>query len=153
ACVLARLLAAVYGRAADVLAALAAALGQQVTGEAGATRESFLRAAPFVGRREELARLTAIVRDAAQGKGSAWLVGGESGVGKSRLLDEVRTQALVKGMTVLRGQGRSQAGGPHHVWRDVVSGLALRAALGDTEPAALGAIRPDIAGLGGRAGP
>ncbi|PYO40062.1 MAG: serine/threonine-protein kinase PknK [Gemmatimonadetes bacterium] len=150
ACLLAKLPGERYGRAADVLAALAAALGQQVTGETVATRESFLRAAPFVGRREELARLTAIVRDAAQGKGSAWLVGGESGVGKSRLLDEVRTQALVKGMTVLRGQGRSQAGGPHHVWRDVVSGLALRATLGDTDAAVLRAIVPDIARLVGR---
>src|SRR5262249_6610690 len=61
--------------------------------------------------------------------GSAWLVGGESGVGKSRLLDELRTLALVKGMRVLRGQAISEGGQPYQVWRDVLRELCLKTAL------------------------
>ena len=152
--VLARLLAKQptdrYGSAAEVVGALAAALGQPLAVETVATRESLLQAAPLVGRGDELARFMAVLRDAALGNGSAWLVGGESGVGKSRLLDEVRTRALVEGMTVLRGHSLSQAGGPYHVWSDVVSALALRVTLGDDEAAVLRAIVPDIARLVGR---
>ena len=50
---------------------------------------------------EELQWALTQVKD---GHGSAWLVSGESGVGKSRLLDELRIHALTEGFTVLRGQ-------------------------------------------------
>ena len=72
-----------------------------------------------------------VVRDAEQGSGGAWLIAGESGVGKSRLLDEIRTRALVRGVSVLRGQARAQGGAPYHVWREVVSHAALRVRLSD----------------------
>jgi len=44
---------------------------------------------PFVGREPELGRLVEGWRQAAQGGGSIVLVGGEAGVGKSRLLREL----------------------------------------------------------------
>lgn len=46
--------------------------------------------------------------------GRAWLIGGESGVGKSRLLEELRIQALVAGAFVLRGQA-VEGGGLHRL--------------------------------------
>jgi len=144
--VLARLLAKNprnrYASADETVYALAAALGQALTVETVATRESFLQAAPFVGRREEIARLMDAVRDAAQASGSAWLIAGESGVGKSRLLDEIRTRALVQGVTVLRGQ--AEGGAPYHVWREVVTHAALRVHLSDEDVAVLRGIVPDI---------
>src|SRR6185436_7421564 len=88
-------------QASDVVHALGSALGQTLALETVATRESFLQAAPLVGRRAELATLLAALDDARHGSGAAWLIGGDSGVGKSRLLDEIRTRALVRGMTVL----------------------------------------------------
>lgn len=45
--------------------------------ERSAIGESFLQAATFVGRQTELAQLTAAFNAVKQGKGSAWLVGGE----------------------------------------------------------------------------
>jgi eukaryotic-like serine/threonine-protein kinase len=152
--VLARLLAKDpkdrFTSADETVRALGVALGEPLTVDTVATRESFLQAAPFVGRRDELARLIAVVREAEGGTGGAWLIAGESGVGKSRLLDEVRTHALVRGMTVLRGQARAHGGAPYHVWRDVVSHAALRVQLSDEDVAVLRAIAPDVGHLLGR---
>jgi hypothetical protein len=106
-----------YRDAEEVIAAFETALDQLLVAETIATRESLLQAAPLVGRSDELALLFGLLREAASGRGSAWLVGGESGVGKSRLLEEVRTRALVDGTLVVRGQAMRQGGAPYHVWR------------------------------------
>ncbi len=89
-----------YADAQAVIAALGAVTGQLLPVETVATRESFLQAAPLIGREAQLAQLTAALTQAVAEQGSAWLIGGESGVGKSRLLSELRTQALVQGVTV-----------------------------------------------------
>lgn len=88
-------------------------------------RESYLRAARFVGREAERAALQDALQQLHDGHGSAWLIGGESGVGKSRLLDEVRIQALVSGLNVLRAQGDDNAALPYQSWADVIARLAL----------------------------
>jgi len=59
--------------------------------------------ATLVGRSAELARLRALLDDAASGTVAA-LVGGDAGVGKSRLVSEVTTLAASQGFTVLCGQ-------------------------------------------------
>src|ERR671922_1389114 len=65
-------------------------------GPAMATRMTSTR---FVGRSGELAELEAALRDAAEGHPSLALIAGESGVGKSRLVQEligrVRDGAIV----------------------------------------------------------
>jgi DNA-binding CsgD family transcriptional regulator len=53
----------------------------------------------FVGRAEELAALDAAFERVQQGQPSAVLIGGEAGVGKSRMLSEFATQARATGMT------------------------------------------------------
>ena len=136
-----------FGDAAEVVAALSAALDQPLAAETVSTRESFLQAAPFVGRTSELEQLWEVVQRAIDGAGGAWLVGGESGVGKSRLLDEFRIRALVEGVVVVRGQARSQGGDPYHAWREVISSLVLRIDLGDSDAGVLRAIVPDMAKL------
>ena len=59
--------------------------------------------ATLVGRSAELARLRALLDDAASGAVAA-LVGGDAGVGKSRLVSEVTAIAAGQGFTVLCGQ-------------------------------------------------
>ena len=49
--------------------------------------------APMVGRAEELARLMAHVDRAAGGRSSSVLLGGDAGVGKTRLIDELTARA------------------------------------------------------------
>ena len=60
--------------------------------------------ATLVGRDAELARFRALLNDAANGRSVAALVGGDAGVGKSRLVAEVMSIAAYQGFTVLCGQ-------------------------------------------------
>ena len=138
-----------YDSAAEALAALCTAVHLPLPPESMAARESFLQAAPFIGRTAELACLEAARQQAVQGHGSGWLVVGESGMGKSRLLQELRIVALVNGAQVLRGQAQAN-GGAYHLWAELLRPLLLQTAPTDLETAVLHAIMPDIAGLVGR---
>jgi len=57
----------------------------------------------FIGRAAELAQLEDLVRRAAQGEPGFALIGGESGVGKSRLIDEFAVRATTAGARVIAG--------------------------------------------------
>jgi len=115
-----------------------------------AIRESYLEAAEFVGREDEFGQLTGALTAAQTGEGSGWLVGGESGVGKTRLLDEVRTQALVEGALVMEGQAIAEGGAPYHIWREVLRRLCLERELSDLEAGVLKMLVADISRLLGR---
>ncbi|HEY7456126.1 MAG TPA: AAA family ATPase [Solirubrobacterales bacterium] len=56
---------------------------------------------PFVGRERERERLDALWRGVTDGEGAVAAVGGEPGIGKSRLLDELGAGARASGGTVL----------------------------------------------------
>jgi len=123
---------------------LALTLPEQLSIETNETRESFLQASRFVGRSPELDRLVGSLAPLGQGRGCVWLLGGESGVGKSRLAEEVAIRALVSGVRVLRGQSVADATSPYDVWRPVIRGVVLTAAPTDGEAAILRSIIPDI---------
>jgi serine/threonine protein kinase/tetratricopeptide (TPR) repeat protein len=136
-----------YRDAAEIIAALNQATGQPLSVETPATRESFLQAARLVGRDHELQLLTGELERAAGGSGGAWLIGGESGVGKSRILEELRARALVTGATVLRGQEVSEGGAPYELFRDALRWLMLLTDPRDEEASACKPLVPDIAAL------
>lgn len=56
-------------------------------------------AIPFIGREAELSRLLGALDDAAGGAGAVVLVG-DAGIGKTRLAEELATQAAADGVTV-----------------------------------------------------
>ncbi|MEU5275449.1 AAA family ATPase [Streptomyces asoensis] len=60
-------------------------------------------ATPFIGREEELARLSGVLERARGGEARAVLIAGDAGVGKTRVLDEVAARAARSGTTVLTG--------------------------------------------------
>jgi DNA-binding SARP family transcriptional activator/RecA/RadA recombinase len=62
--------------------------------------------APFVGRREPLAALRAVWRQASAGAATVVMVVGEAGSGKTRLLTELAGEAHASGATVLAGRCR-----------------------------------------------
>jgi DNA-binding CsgD family transcriptional regulator/tetratricopeptide (TPR) repeat protein len=65
----------------------------------------------FVGRAAELAQLTEVARAAAEGDPGFVLIGGESGVGKSRLVTEFSGRAEAEGARVLVGDCVDLGGG------------------------------------------
>lgn len=68
--------------------------------------------ASFVGRDRELHELLEALDEAASGRGRLILIGGEPGIGKSRLADELATVARERGHQVLWGRGWEDAGAP-----------------------------------------
>ncbi len=116
----------------------------------GTIRDSFLQAARFVGRDGDLAELTRRLAAATAGRGGVRLIAGESGVGKSRLLEELRTLALVEGVLVVRGQAVRYGGSPYQVWRNVIRRLVLGCELDDLEVGVLSSLVPDLDELLGR---
>jgi DNA-binding SARP family transcriptional activator len=77
------------------------------------SRADAARRQPFVGRSEELARLTASADGVAIGCGAIVLLGGEPGIGKSRLVDELAEQLVgTAGWSVWRGRCPDAQGVP-----------------------------------------
>ncbi|HMI92106.1 MAG TPA: AAA family ATPase [Polyangiales bacterium] len=71
-----------------------------------------MRSRSFVGRGRELEELASAIDDAQHGRGSLWLVTGEPGIGKSRLLEEVARGAADRDVNVLWGRCWEAGGAP-----------------------------------------
>lgn len=130
----------------EIVRALSEATGVAVPPAPATARDSHLAAAKLVGRDRELDELCRALDGARRGRGSAWLVGGESGAGKSRLLDELRTRALVEGVLVAHGQA-AQGDAAYGVWRGLLPIVALHADLNDWEVSVLATILPGLDAL------
>ncbi len=113
-------------------------------------RESYLQAASFVGRQAELDQLQTALMDIRQGHSQIWLLGGESGVGKTRLVHEFRVQALIQGFEVLSGQEVRGSSLSFQIWREPVRHLLLSRPVNDLQAGILKEIVPDIEQLLGR---
>ncbi|MBA2724722.1 MAG: AAA family ATPase [Actinobacteria bacterium] len=74
----------------------------QVEGEES-SQLTFLNKTPFVGRESELAQLERILEQVMRGRGNVVLIGGEPGIGKTRLAEEVAVRAGQKGMLSFTG--------------------------------------------------
>ncbi len=84
----------------------------------------------FVGRDRELRELLEALDEAGSGRGRLVLIGGEPGIGKSRLADELARRARGRGCQVLWGRGWEDAGAPPY-WPWV---QALRTYLRSSDP-------------------
>lgn len=108
--------------------------------------------AAFVGREPELAQLGQMLESSVKGSGRLVLVSGEPGIGKSRLAEELATEAESQGATVAWGRCWEAGGAPAYwPWiqalRSLVAGLPpdrLRANLGP-EGAELARLLPEVA--------
>ena len=126
--------------AAEVIDRLSAAAELEPENDTAAAR-SFLSGSQLLGRAPEIERLRKHVSKTASGRGSAVLVCGESGMGKSRMLAEAALIGQTDGLTVVRTVAR--AGGTiAGLASDLVQGL-LQAAPVEAQRAS--ATRPLIA--------
>src|SRR5215210_1307930 len=128
-----------------------AILAQDRSLERPGARPAPRAAGAFVGRGVELRALMDGLREAHAGDGSLFLLSGEPGIGKSRLVDEVAAHARDRGLRVLRGRCWEAGGAPGYwpwvqVLRAYVRGAEvdeLRARLGP-HASELGELLPDL---------
>lgn len=128
----------------DAIERLNDAINQQAPIESKSIRESYLQSAQFVGRGDVLKTLVNGLKETVHGHGSTWLIGGGRGVGKSRVLEELRIRALINGVTVLRASGISGGGLSYQLWRDPIKRLVLSTEINATQANILKELLPDI---------
>jgi Nif-specific regulatory protein len=88
--------------AEDVIRLLSVASGRDYSGAVSESIEAYFAAGPFVGREKEMAFLQERVsRVRESSRGCTVFLTGESGSGKSRCLEELKTWALLEGWRVV----------------------------------------------------
>ena len=135
------------GALGDVRAARAPGAADGAAVAAATPRSAPRPASLFVGRQQELAQLTKALDSARQGRGRVVLLAGSGGMGKTRLAQQLATQAERQGVPVLWGRCLEEPGAPPYwPWRQLVRSY-LRSS-GDDDPVrTFGADLPDIAGI------
>jgi class 3 adenylate cyclase/tetratricopeptide (TPR) repeat protein len=101
-----------------------------------------LERTPFVGREAERAELRRCLDQVAKGQGALAMIGGEPGVGKTRLAEELMVEARQRGMTAFIGHCYEMEGAPPYIpfveileaTAHVIPPEALRDALGESAP-------------------
>ncbi|MEE8550188.1 MAG: AAA family ATPase [Gemmatimonadota bacterium] len=97
---------------------------------------------PFVGREAERAELRRLLDQTAKGQGALAMIGGEPGVGKTRIAEELMAEARQRNMLALTGRCYEMEGAPPYIpfvemleaTARLVPAEALRDALGDAAP-------------------
>ena len=85
----------------------------------------------FVGRDREIAQLRSGLSEAIGGRGGLFMIAGESGIGKTRVADELAADAIERGAVVVWGSAWEGGGAPPfwpwaQVVRELVGGLTSR---------------------------
>ncbi|HEY3998076.1 MAG TPA: ATP-binding protein, partial [Candidatus Xenobia bacterium] len=129
--------AATLADLADIQAALDAGEVEPALVPGRRDRRRSLTEPAFVGRTQEIDMLNRHLHEAVQGRGGLVMLEGESGGGKTRLLDEV-ARLHAADTWVLRGQGVAQAAQrPFQVLVGVADGILARAVEEPSWPTAL----------------
>jgi len=83
-----------------------------------------VRETSLVGRERELENLRSTLQNCLSGRRAIRLIEGEAGIGKSRLVEELRQEAWEHGVRCLLGSGDSiEQHTPYHAWQDIVQEL------------------------------
>src|SRR3990172_5912396 len=97
---------------------------------------------PFVGREAERAELRRCLDQVAGGHGALVMIGGEPGVGKTRLAEELMAEARQRGMTAFIGHCYEMEGAPPYIpYVEILEAAVrifppetMRETLGDSAP-------------------
>ncbi len=117
------------GHADDVARALGE-MGARPLRRALPTSRAYLYRPGFVGRRPQVERIEAALGRARASAGSLLLVGGESGIGKTRLVNEMGLRAARSGFRVYSGECRAEGGGALGAFQKPLAQLADRCRAG-----------------------
>ena len=79
---------------------------------------------PLLGREGEVDLLERSVRRSAEGRGAVWVVSGEAGIGKTRLVQEVAARTRARGSAVAVGNANETSdSSPYWPWAQVLRNL------------------------------
>jgi DNA-binding winged helix-turn-helix (wHTH) protein/tetratricopeptide (TPR) repeat protein len=110
--------------------------------------QSRLLRGAFIGRNMEMAKLRAGLADAAAGHGRLFLISGQPGIGKTRLVRELAATAEASGMRVLAGQcSEHDEAVPYLPFVEILESYAERASGPDVLRTVLGDEGPELARL------
>jgi len=129
----------------------AAATAEEVSESTGAPPQSTSTSAQsprsrdvFVGRQSERSRLLSLLDKAAEGHLAVFMLKGESGIGKTRLLAELSDEARQRGCTVFEASAyEAEAGRPYGPWIDALRRLP-REIVSEANGAALSPLLPEF---------
>jgi tetratricopeptide (TPR) repeat protein len=102
---------------------------------------------PFVGRESERADLRRFLERARSGHGSLAMIGGEPGVGKTRITEELVAEARRHGFLTLTGHCYEMEGAPPYIPFVEIIESAVRIVEPDALLSALGDSAPEVAKL------
>jgi class 3 adenylate cyclase len=110
--------------------------------EETAAAPTLVERTPFVGREAERAQLRRCLDQVANGQGGLVMIGGEPGVGKTRLAEELMAEARQRGMTAFIGHCYEMEGAPPYIpFVDILEAAArmfppeaMRETLGESAP-------------------
>ena len=114
----------------------------QEAGAPMAVAPALMERTPFVGREAERANLRRLLDQAVRGQGALVMIGGEPGIGKTRLAEELVLEARQRGVLAWTGHCYDMEGAPPYIpfvemlesAARLVPAAALRDALSDSAP-------------------
>ena len=109
-----------YSNANQVIEALNITTGSTYELETRETASSYALRASFLGREAEIESLRSLWEQASKGQTGLVLIGGESGVGKTRLVEELEVEVELSGARVVWGQCLESGGSAYQPWREVL---------------------------------
>jgi transcriptional regulator with GAF, ATPase, and Fis domain len=105
----------------EVIRLLSVASGRDFSSVIEPSREHYFSASRFVGRDNELRTLQGACNEIRQsGRGAAYFITGEAGLGKTRLLEELRTWCLMDGWRVIEAGCLPGEGESYEVYRKIL---------------------------------
>ncbi len=112
----------------EIVKAINQGLGYQFEIETDETARDYVRSGRFVGRAAEQTQLKKALQRVLKGAGGRLiLVGGESGVGKTRLLEELKIQAQLEGVRTFAGAAYEKITQPFQCFLDILRIMVLSA--------------------------
>ncbi|MBN1873181.1 MAG: GAF domain-containing protein [Anaerolineae bacterium] len=105
-----------YNDANEVIQALNVLSGSTYPLETRAIQQSYIQSGTFIGREFEITRLQGLLMHALQKQGRLVFITGAAGVGKSRLVRELRLQAQMQRVLVCEGLCDEYARSPYRPW-------------------------------------
>lgn len=114
-----------YASANEIIRAINNLTGRDYPIETRETRLGYIQSGSFVGREFELARLQGLLMRTLQGQGRLVFIGGAAGMGKSRLVRELRLRAQLQRVFVTEGAAEEHARAPYYPWITILRQLVV----------------------------